>query len=66
MAETALEGLYIIRTSVPVEEMATERAFRSLKSSDLQVGPIYHRLEDRVKAHVFLCMLAYYVEWHMR
>ena len=43
-----------------------ERAFRSLKSVDLKVRPIHHRLADRVRAHVFLCMLAYYVEWHMR
>jgi len=43
-----------------------ERAFRSLKTLDLKVRPIYHRLEDRVRAHIFLCLLAYYVEWHMR
>ena len=43
-----------------------ERAFRTLKSVDLQVRPIYHRLEDRVRAHLFICMLAYYVEWHLR
>ena len=43
-----------------------ERAFRSIKTVDLKIRPIYHRLEDRVRAHVFLCMLAYYVEWHMR
>ena len=43
-----------------------ERAFRSLKTVDLKVGPIHHRLEDRMRAHIFLCMLAYYVEWHMR
>ena len=43
-----------------------ERAFRSIKTIDLKVRPIYHWLEDRVRAHVFLCMLAYYVEWHMR
>jgi transposase len=78
-AEAALDGIYIIRTSVPAEEMAAEetvraykglavveRAFRSLKSVDLKVSPIYHRLDIRVEAHVFLCMLAYYVEWHMR
>lgn len=78
-AEAALDGIYIIRTSVPAEEMAAEetvraykglavveRAFRSLKSVDLKVIPIYHRLDIRVEAHVFLCMLAYYVEWHMR
>jgi transposase len=78
-AEAALDGLYIIRTSVPAERMDSaecvrrykslahvERAFRSLKSVDLKVRPIHHRLADRVRAHIFLCMLAYYVEWHMR
>jgi transposase len=78
-AEAALDGLYVIRTSVEADAMTAEetvatykslstveRAFRSLKTVDLKVRPIYHRLADRVKAHVFLCMLAYYVEWHMR
>ena len=78
-AEAALDGIYIIRTSVPAEDLdadstvqtykdlaKVERAFRSLKTIDLKVRPIHHRLEDRVRAHVFLCMLAYYVEWHMR
>jgi transposase len=78
-AEAALDGLYIIRTSVPAERMDSaecvrrykslahvERAFRSLKTIDLKVRPIHHRLADRVRAHIFLCMLAYYVEWHMR
>lgn len=77
--EAALDGIYVIRTTVPAEsvsseqavrhykELATvERAFRSLKSVDLKVRPIHHHLEDRVRAHVFLCMLAYYVEWQMR
>ncbi len=77
--EAALDGIYVIRTSVPADRLqaaeavryykrlsAVERAFRSLKTVDLQVRPIYHRLADRVRAHVFLCMLAYYVEWHMR
>jgi hypothetical protein len=77
--EAALDGIYVIRTSVPVETLNSEkvverykglsdveRAFRSLKSVDLKVRPIYHYLADRVRAHVFLCMLAYYVEWHMR
>lgn len=77
--EAALDGIYVIRTSVPKEVLDTnetvgaykslsqvERAFRSLKSIDLKIRPIYHRLAGRVKAHVFLCMLAYYVEWHMR
>jgi len=78
-AEAALDGLYIIRTSVPVAQMDSadcvrnykslanvERAFRSLKTIDLKVRPIHHRTADRVRAHIFLCMLAYYVEWHMR
>ena len=78
-AEAALDGIYIIRTSVPVAQMDApdcvrnykslanvERAFRSLKTIDLKVRPIHHRLADRVRAHIFLCMLAYYVEWHMR
>ena len=77
--EAALDGIYIIRTSVPTEELAAEeavrsykslsrieRAFRSYKTVDLKVRPVHHRLEGRVRAHVFLCMLAYYVEWHMR
>jgi hypothetical protein len=78
-AEAALDGLYVIRTSVQKSELTTEetiraykdlstveRAFRSAKSVDLHVRPIYHRLPERVRAHVFLCLLAYYVEWHMR
>ena len=78
-AEAALDGIYIIRTSVPAAQMDApdcvrnykslanvERAFRSLKTIDLKVRPIHHRLADRVRAHIFLCMLAYYVEWHMR
>jgi transposase len=78
-AEAALDGLYIIRTSVPTTQMTAadcvrnykslaqvERAFRSLKTIDLKVRPIHHRLADRVRSHIFLCMLAYYVEWHMR
>ena len=78
-AEAALDGIYIIRTSVPNHQMDSaevvrsykalaevERAFRSMKTIDLHVRPIHHRLETRVKAHIFLCMLAYYVEWHMR
>ena len=78
-AEAALDGLYIIRTSVPQEEMDgpecvrnykalanVERAFRSIKTVDLKVRPIHHRLADRVRAHIFLCMLAYYVEWHLK
>ena len=77
-AEAALDGLYVVRTSVGRDRLTSddavrsyknlsqvERAFRSLKSIDLEVRPIWHRLEDRVKAHIFLCMLAYYVKWHM-
>ena len=78
-AEAALDGIYIIRTSVPAERMDgpecvrsykalanVERAFRSLKMVDLKLRPIHHRTADRVRAHILLCMLAYYVEWHMR
>jgi hypothetical protein len=78
-AEAALDGVYVLRTSVPMDTLNTvhtvqaykslatvERAFRSLKTVDLHVRPIGHRLAERVRAHVFLCMLAYYVEWHMR
>ena len=78
-AEAALDGLYIIRTSVQAQRMdaatcvrtykslaQVERAFRSIKTMDLKVRPIHHHLEGRVRAHIFLCMLAYYVEWHMR
>lgn len=78
-SEARLDGFYIIRTSVEEKELSTdetvkvykglslvEQAFRSLKTVDLKIRPIFHRLADRVKAHVFLCMLAYYVEWHMR
>ena len=77
--EAALDGLYAVRTSLPEETLAdeaavkaykslsmVERAFRCLKTVDLHVRPIHHWLGDRVRAHVFLCMLAYYVEWHMR
>jgi hypothetical protein len=74
-----LDGIYVLRTSVCEQFLnsnqavlaykrlaVVERAFRSLKSVDLNVRPIYHRVPDRVRAHVFLAMLAYYVEWHMR
>jgi transposase len=77
--EAALDGIYIIRTSLPADRMDgpecvrsykalanVERAFRTLKSVDLKVRPIHHRTADRVRAHILLCMLAYYVEWHMR
>jgi len=76
--EAALDGIYVIRTSIEKEEMTAEqavlnykklaeaeRAFRTLKGVDLHVRPIRHRLEARVKAHIFLSMLAYYVQWHM-
>jgi hypothetical protein len=78
-AEAALDGIYVVRTSVPKTKMSAadtvrsykalagvERAFRSMKTIDLKVRPIHHRKADRVRAHIFLCMLAYYVEWHMR
>lgn len=78
-AEAALDGLYVIRTSVSREDFESEdvvraykglshveRAFRSLKTVDLKIRPIYHWLDDRIRGHVFLCMLAYHVEWHMR
>ena len=78
-AEEELDGLYIVRSNVEPElfdadqtvqaykDLAkVERAFRSMKTVDLKVRPIYHRSPDRVRAHVFLCMLAYYVEWHLR
>lgn len=77
--DATLDGVYVLRTSVPAERSSTadtvraykrlallERVFRSLKSVDLQIRPIHHRLPDRVRAHVLLCLLAYYVEWHMR
>lgn len=78
-AEAGLDGFYVIRTSITQELMTAEetvksykrlsvaeRAFRCLKTVDLKIRPIFHYLEGRVRAHVFLCMLAYYVEWHMR
>jgi transposase len=77
-SEAALDGIYIIRTSLSRERMdadttvrsykqlsEVERAFRSFKTIDLMVRPIYHHLEDRVRAHIFLCMLAYYIQWHI-
>jgi len=77
-AEAALDGIYVIRTALPKKQMSApeavrsykaltqvERAFRSLKTVDLKIRPIHHRLENRVRAHIFLCMLAYYVEWHL-
>jgi transposase len=77
--EAATDGIYVVRTSLPAETLddtqtvrsykslsLVERAFRCLKTVDLHVRPVYHWLEDRVRAHVFLCMLAYYLEWHLR
>jgi transposase len=77
--EAKLDGIYVIRTSEPAERLSAadtvrsykslaqvERAFRTLKGVDLLIRPIYHRTEDRVPAHIFLCLLAYYVEWHLR
>lgn len=78
-AEARLDGIYVIRTSVPAAELdaneavqaykdlsRVERAFRSMKTVDLEIRPIRHWTADRVRAHVFLCMLAYHVEWHLR
>ncbi len=78
-AEAALDGIYVIRTSVPEDQLSAEdtvsaykslaqveRAFRTMKGVDLQIRPVHHWLGNRVRAHVFLCMLAYYVEFHMR
>ncbi len=78
-AEATLDGLYLLRTSLPADELATadvvraykqlaqvERAHRCLKGPDLELRPIHHHREDRVRAHLLLCMLAYYLEWHLR
>jgi transposase len=78
-AEAKLDGIYVIRTSVPAAELGTtnavqaykdlsrvERAFRSMKTVDLEIRPIRHWNANRVRSHVFLCMLAYHVEWHLR
>jgi hypothetical protein len=78
-AEAATDGLYVVRTSLLAETLGdadtvrsykslarVERAFRCIKTVDLNVRPVYHWLADRVRAHVVLCMLAYYLEWHMR
>lgn len=77
--EAALDGIYVVRTSLPKREIDAEgvvraykqlanveRAFRSIKTIDLKIRPVFHYTADRVRSHVFLCMLAYYVEWHMR
>jgi len=78
-AEAALDGIYIIRTSVPASEMdapgavtaykslaQVERDFRSIKADDLDLRPVFHRLDERVRAHVLICMLACYLSWHLR
>jgi Transposase DDE domain len=78
-AEAALDGIYVLRTNVNDSELDTgavvrsykgleqvERAFRTFKGPELQIRPIHHHLETRVRAHVFLCMLAYYLTWHLR
>src|SRR5215210_6714594 len=78
-AEAALDGIYVLRTSVDADRLPTgevvraykgleqvERAFGTLKGPELEIRPIHHRLEDRVRAHVLLCMLAYYLTWHLR
>lgn len=77
--EAALDGIYVVRTGISADTLASEdavrwykqlawveRAFRSIKTVDLKIRPVGHRKADRVRAHVLLCMLAYYVEWHMR
>jgi transposase len=77
--EASLDGFYVLRTNVPAEELSApevvrsykalaqaERAFRTLKGPELELRPIHHRLEQRVRAHAFLCLLAYYLEWHLR
>ena len=77
--EAALDGFYVLRTNVPADALnaadtvraykslaSVERAFRSLKTVDLDIRPIFHWVSPRVRAHVFLCMLAYHLEWHMR
>ena len=78
-AEAALDGFYVLRTPVPAHEMDAaavvtayknlkyvERDFRHIKSDDLDLRPVFHRLEERVKAHVLICMLACYLTWHLR
>jgi Transposase DDE domain len=77
--DAALDGIYVLRTSLPASRLDAaqtvrsykqlarlERVFRILKSVELEIRPIHHRLADRVRAHVFICLLAYYVEWHLR
>jgi hypothetical protein len=77
--QAALDGFYVLRTSVPTEQLSApeivrsykalaqaERAFRTLKGRELELRPIHHRLAERVRAHAFLCLLAYYLDWHLR
>jgi transposase len=77
--EAALDGIYVLRTNVPAESLSAaqavaaykglahvERAFRSIKTVDIELRPVFHWTAPRVRAHVLLCMLAYYLEWHMR
>src|SRR5206468_5498696 len=77
--EAALDGIYVLRTNVAADRLTTadavraykslsrvERAFRSLKTVDLELRPVFHWVAPPVRAHVLLCMLAYYLEWHMR
>lgn len=77
--ESHLDGFYVIRTSVAADHLSAadavrcykglarvERAFRCLKGIDVRIRPIHHRTDDHVRAHIFLCVLAYYVEWHLR
>jgi len=77
--EASLDGIYVVRTNVTAQVLDSssvvgaykglsnaERAFRSLKTIDIEIRPIHHRRNNRVRAHVLLCMLAYYLEWHMR
>lgn len=76
--ESELDGFYVIRTSEPAQNLSAEdtvrsfknlaqveRAFRTLKGADLRIRPIHHRAEPRIRAHIFLCLLAYYLEWHL-
>jgi len=78
-SEAALDGIYVVRTSEAAEELPredvvrgykllgqVEQGFRTLKGLEIRVRPIFHRVDDRVRAHIFLCMLAYYVDWHLR
>jgi transposase len=78
-AEAALDGFYVLRTPIPASQLGgpavvtayknlkyTERDFRSIKSDDLDLRPVFHRLEERVRAHVLICMLGCYLTWHLR